>query len=185
MFSFVVRPALLGKIAKLSVENRRIFHNTKVCCLFWERSPKSGYGGDKKPQSHNEQIREGLKELKGEIKLWTEEMKDKFQNDPILVFRPGETDVIWKFGTPEALNQWNCTTDKDNNEGFSSASLELNKYGKGVFSGELHTRVPKDGRVKRAGYCNITTTRARVCILYITNISRIVFHVFKPNTAFL
>lgn len=29
--------------------------------------------------------------------MWTEEMKDKLESDPILVYRPGETDIVWKF----------------------------------------------------------------------------------------
>lgn len=35
--------------------------------------------------------------------------------------------------------------------------LELSSTGTGIFSGTLSTRLPKDGRIKSAGFCNITT----------------------------
>lgn len=35
--------------------------------------------------------------------------------------------------------------------------LELSPIGTGIFSGTLSTRLPKDGRIKNAGFCNITT----------------------------
>lgn len=34
----------------------------------------------------------------------------------------------------------------------------MSSIGTGVFSGILSSRLPKDGRIKHAGYCNITTT---------------------------
>jgi hypothetical protein len=43
-------------------------------------------------------IREGLKELKGEIKLWKDEVKDHLKDDPILAYRPGECRLL--------LGQW-------------------------------------------------------------------------------
>lgn len=42
-------------------------------------------------------ILDGLKELRSEMKLWSEEVKEKFEGDPILCYRPGEVDVAWKF----------------------------------------------------------------------------------------
>lgn len=94
----------------------------------------------------------------------------------------GETDIVWEFNSAEALDQWVLTSDKDHNEGYSSCSLTMNNYSKGVFSGmylliylfplkksvvlltilgELNTRVPKDGNIKRSGYCNMRSIRAR------------------------
>lgn len=140
------------------------FHKTSVNNTFWERDEKGGYKSNLQKPSTTKMIREGLKELKQEIKLWSEEVKEHFESDPVMVFRPGETDIIWKFGNQESLNNWIVTSDKDHNEGYSNCSLTLNKHGKGLFSGELVTKVPVDGRIKRAGYCNITTIRARVNI---------------------
>lgn len=41
---------------------------------------------------------------------------------------------------------------------MSCFRLEISSIGTGVFSGVLSTRLPKDGKLAFAGYCNITTT---------------------------
>lgn len=143
---------------------KNCIHTTSVLSTFWEPYEKGGYKDNREPLSKLESIRQGLKELKSEIALWKDEMKDRLENDPILVYRPGETDIQWQFNTEDSLNTWVVTSDKSNNEGFSTCSLTLNKYGNGVFSGDLDTRVPKDGKTKRAGYCNMITQRFRVCL---------------------
>nr|XP_053657429.1 complex I intermediate-associated protein 30, mitochondrial-like isoform X2 [Cherax quadricarinatus] len=127
--------------------------------LFWEKDPKGGYG-HKKKHSQKELIRDGLKELRTELIKWKDEVREKFEDDPIMV-RPGDMDKIWILNSEESLEQWVVTSDKDHNEGFSSASLTLSPTGHGLFSGRINTQVPKDGRVKRAGYCNIRTIRPR------------------------
>ncbi|CAG9813347.1 unnamed protein product [Phaedon cochleariae] len=132
-------------------------------CLktFWEKDDKGGYKDNRQYPSLKERMRGGIKELKHEIALWKEEMKERLESDPLLIFRPGEVDVQWQFNDTESLKKWIVTADSDNNEGHSNCSLTLTSGGKGIFSGELSTRAPKDGRVKRSGYCNIKTTRAR------------------------
>jgi hypothetical protein len=67
----------------------RLIHTTRVI-LFWERDHKGGYLRDKPKHATTELIRDGLKELKGEIKLWKDEMKEHFEGDPILAYRRGE-----------------------------------------------------------------------------------------------
>ena len=50
------------------------------------------------------------------------------------------------------LDEWIVTRDSDWGEGYSSAELKMNSAGTGaVFSGELSTRVPADGRTQEAG----------------------------------
>lgn len=143
------------------------FHLSRVCNTFFERDEKGGYvDTTRKKPTTVQAIRDGFKELKKEVALWSEEVKEHFEADPTIAFRPGETDVIWKFGNPNSLNAWNVTSDSDHNEGYSTCSLILNKHGKGVFSGDLSVKVPKDGRIKRAGYCNIKTLKARVLKLF-------------------
>ncbi|KAI4468463.1 complex i intermediate-associated protein 30 [Holotrichia oblita] len=149
-----------------SQTKRNNFHTTSILSLFWEKDEKSGYKDNRKEFSKRDLIREGLKELKTEIALWSQEVKERFEDDPVLIYRPGETDVQWTFNTEDSLKSWKVTSDKDNNEGYSTCSLTLNKYGNAVFSGELDTRVPKDGRTKRAGYCNMQTQQFRVCDHY-------------------
>lgn len=141
------------------------FRTSAVLEALWESDEKGGYK-DKRPKPSTKQlIRDGFKELKHEIALWKAEVKEKLECDPILFYRPGETDIAWKFDNEESLQKWVVSCDSDHNEGYSNCSLTLNKQGKGLFSGYLSTRVPKDGRIKRSGYCNMKTLRARVSFI--------------------
>ncbi|XP_062539696.1 complex I intermediate-associated protein 30, mitochondrial [Armigeres subalbatus] len=130
--------------------------------LFWEKERKGGYDTkSKKKVSQKQQILDGLKELRQEFALFNQEWKEKLQSDPLLVFRPGETDVMFNFESEKDLNRWVITTDKDHNEGFTEAKFELSPSGFGLFHGTLESRVPKDGRIKRAGYANMRSIRIR------------------------
>lgn len=78
-----------------------------------------------------------MRDLKEEIKLWRQEVKEKLESDPILVFRPGETDIVFDFKAPDVLDKWTVTTDADHGEGKSTAALELSAAGAGLFTGKL------------------------------------------------
>lgn len=147
---------------ELLPKNAKHFRTTPTASLFWEPHEKGGYKDTRPRPSKIQMIRDGFKELKQEIALWSQEVKEVIDSDPIYVYRPGETDVVWRFGSSESLEKWKVASDSDHNEGFSKCSLALNKQGKGLFSGYISIRVPKDGKVKRAGYCNMQTLRARV-----------------------
>lgn len=163
MYSFQ-RLLAATRAPKICTLNKKCFWTTPIMNTFWERDPKGGYNSSQQVPL-KEKIRVGIKELKQEIALWKNEIIEDFESDPIMIFRPGETDIVWKFGKEEALGQWVVTADSDHGEGFSKCGLSLTNTGRGLFSGELSTRVPKNGRVKRAGYCNIKTLPARVCYL--------------------
>jgi len=148
---------------------------------FWERDRKSGYqkvhnenDPSFKSMTQKQLILDGLKELRKEVEMWKIEVHEKLKCDPILVFRPGETDVVWSFNkenhelNDSNIKNWICTSDQDNNEGFSSCKFELNSNGKALFSGVLDSKLPKDGKIKKAGYCNIKSMRARVSSFYKT-----------------
>lgn len=143
------------------LNNFKKFHTTPVQTTFWERDRKSGYNKFTKEPTKKQLILDGLKELRGEIELWTEEIKEKLESDPILVFRPGETDVVFTFNNPEKLNKWVVTTDSDHNEGKSEAKLEISNCGAGLFHGHIDSQFLHDGKIKRTGYANIRTIRAR------------------------
>lgn len=145
-----------------ATKSSRYLRTSPILNTFWERDDKGGYKDNRPTPSFKETMRTGLQELKKEIALWSHEVKERFESDPILIFRPGEVDVLWQFEQDESLTKWIVTSDSDNNEGFSKASLTRTHHGKGLFHGELSMRVPKDGRVKRSGYCNMRTLRARV-----------------------
>lgn len=42
-------------------------------------------------------IIDGLKELKQEIRNWKDEIEEKLETDPILVYRPNEVDLYCRF----------------------------------------------------------------------------------------
>lgn len=137
-------------------------HTTAVHRTFWEREKKSGYKTKLPEPSKKQLILDGLKDLKEEIKMWRREVKEQLESDPILVFRPGETDVVFDFKAPDVLDKWTVTTDADHGEGKSTATLELSAAGAGLFHGEVNSDHTKDGIIKRTGYANIRTKRVRV-----------------------
>ncbi|MCL4121654.1 UNVERIFIED_CONTAM: hypothetical protein GTU68_064833 [Idotea baltica] len=87
-------------------------------------------------------------------------MKEKFDPDPIFV-HPGDTDKVFDFKTEEDLKLWMVSSDQDHNEGFSEGSLTISPTGHGLFSGNIDTRIPKDGTVTAAGYSNMTLIQPR------------------------
>lgn len=68
-------------------EYRKI-HTSPVHETFWEREKKSGYSKEI-DVSQKKLILDGFKELRQEISLWKDEVKEKLESDPIMVFRPG------------------------------------------------------------------------------------------------
>ncbi|XP_046402284.1 complex I intermediate-associated protein 30, mitochondrial [Ischnura elegans] len=139
----------------------KLMHTSNPLFTFWERDPRSGYPSTVEMPSKVQLIRDGIKELKKEIQMWKEEVKETLENDPVLVYRPDELDICWQFGSPEALSQWVTSSDSDHNQGQSTCELIRSNAGKGLFQGNLCVDPPKDGRVKKAGYCNMRTIRVQ------------------------
>lgn len=143
----------------------RLLHTTAIRSSFWERDKKGGYNRHLKHDPDywkTKVILSGLRDLKDEIRLWKEEVKEKLRSDPVLIFRPGEVDVVWPFSTDKQLEQWVVTCDRDHNEGESVAKFERSRGGHALFHGTLSDVVPKDGRIRRAGYCNVKSMRHRI-----------------------
>lgn len=140
---------------------RHLF-TSPVTQLFHEDSKKDKYERDYTAGIPKKKlILDGLKMLKSEIKMWKDEMTEKLKMDPIVMYRPGEVDIAFKFTEEKDLERWVVTADSDHNEGFSSAKFEICNSGYGLFSGYVQSIIPKDGRVKRAGYCNIRSMQHR------------------------
>ncbi|CAH0678791.1 unnamed protein product [Chilo suppressalis] len=137
-----------------------ITQNVSSRFLFWERDRKGGYDTSQKI-SLSEHLKEGYKEIKGEFKLLGQEIKALIETDPLLVARPGETDLIWCFNKPSVLEKFITTSDSDHNEGYSTSKLEMSSAGRALFHGNLDVRVPKDGRIKKAGYAAMRSQRIR------------------------
>lgn len=143
------------------LQNAHPIHTTPNLQLFWERHRKGGYNKNVKRVSQKELILEGFKQLKKEIILWKQEVQEKLESDPVVIFRPGETDVKWQFRDESDFEDWKVTNDSDHNEGQSFSTFEMSAAGHGLFSGNVQSKVPLDGRIKRAGYSNIQSLRAR------------------------
>lgn len=141
--------------------SKRAISTTDKLWTMWEKDDRGGYPMKPLPP-FKERMRIGLAELKKEIKVWGQELKETWEGDPILIWRPGETDIAWRFKAEDSLDKWLITCDSDHNEGYSHCSLTRNTYGNAVFSGNINLRVPKDGKVTRAGYCSIQSLQARV-----------------------
>lgn len=56
---------------------------------------KDGYK-TKLEKSDGENVYTGLKQLKEELKLWTEEMKETLRGDPLLICPPGSVNNLFK-----------------------------------------------------------------------------------------
>ncbi|KAL8601549.1 hypothetical protein ACOMHN_003815 [Nucella lapillus] len=121
----------------------------------WEKDRKSGY---RKPIDvpKTKLVKDGAKMIRSEMALWCEETKEKFIADQnVCDIEHGDYEYMWKFHDQESVEAWKVTTDHDNNEGFSKAHFTFTKNETGLFHGYLSQKIPKDGIVKRTGYCNI------------------------------
>uniref|UniRef100_A0A1B0GNA1 NADH:ubiquinone oxidoreductase intermediate-associated protein 30 domain-containing protein n=1 Tax=Phlebotomus papatasi TaxID=29031 RepID=A0A1B0GNA1_PHLPP len=147
--------------SEVILKNSRCLHTSPISRSWWEKDRKGGYNFTRASVSRKQMILDGLKELKTEIALWQQEVREKLESDPILIYRPGEVDVKFQFHQPKDLEKWVCTTDSDHNEGYSKASFDISPSGYGLFHGTLCNRVPIDGKIKRSGYANISSMRAR------------------------
>lgn len=152
------------RLFRCSTYGKRHLHVTPSLCELWINDEKGGYGNKNKLPPIHQRLPDGFRQLKDEFKLYKKELYEDFLwlNTP-LVIRPGEIDIVWKFGKESSLDDWITTSDSDHNEGFSKCELTLTKDGMGLFSGELNKTVPKDGKIARAGYCNMKTKTFRVC----------------------
>lgn len=79
--------------------------------------------------------------------------------------------MFWRFNGNSSLDHWIVTSDSDHGEGYSNCDLKINDQGYGMFSGNLCSRIPKDGKVQNSGYCNMITKRVMVIytfLIYLT-----------------
>lgn len=78
------------KTRTLSTSITKSIHTSCAMHEFHEYDKRSGYNTNLEiADTRIERIRLGLKQLKKEIKLWKEEMKELIEADPILDYRAG------------------------------------------------------------------------------------------------
>ncbi|KAK9884036.1 hypothetical protein WA026_004969 [Henosepilachna vigintioctopunctata] len=154
---------LLRSSGRCSLIQSNKFHTSQSLNTFWVSDEKGGYKGrTEKLPPLNKRISEGFKELKNEFRLFKQEVIDEIHGTNMpLIIRRDEIDVSFKFGDEQSIDKWVTSSDSDHNEGFSKCELSLTKEGKGLFSGNLCKTVPKDGKIARAGYCNMATKTFR------------------------
>lgn len=91
-----------------------------------------------------------------------EEVVCKVRCDSLAPLQHGDYEIVWKFDSKPAVDNWVVTADQDHNEGHSNAEFVLGANCRGVFRGHLDVDVPKDGVIKNAGYCNIRSPINRI-----------------------
>ena len=126
-----------------------------ACMSVWERDKKAGY---RKPINlpKTKMIKDGVKMIGSEMGMWCEEMKEKFTADQnVFDIQHEDYEYVWKFHERQSVEEWLVTSDRDNSEGFSEGNFTFSRNNTALFHGHLSQQVPKDGVVKRTGYCNI------------------------------
>lgn len=120
----------------------------------WEKDKKGGYG---KPSDipMTKMVKDGVKMIGSEVGMFCHEVKEKFACDQRIHLDHGDYEKIWTFKDRMSVQDWVVTADHDNNEGFSQAHFTFSKYNTGLFHGHLSQQIPKDGVIKRTGYCNV------------------------------
>jgi len=126
--------------------------------------PKHGYESHNDPKySTKDHIIDGFKQLKVEIKMWRDEWKERLMCDPVLLYRPGETDVWWSFGDNDVdITKFLVSNDSDFSEGKSLSTFEKSPAGYALFSGNLNSSVVDEAKTKRTGWSNIKSVRHKI-----------------------
>ena len=133
--------------------------------MFWNYDRHSGYYKAESPSA----LQESWKDLK---------MIDAFKKETFIVLRNefkrfykedfapiavhqymenGDKKMEWDSADSQVLDDWILTSDSIWGEGYSHCTLKRSPTDKMLWTGELSTRVPNDGRTCFAGYCNIAT----------------------------
>ncbi|XKL65193.1 hypothetical protein PGB90_005279 [Kerria lacca] len=97
--------------------------------------------------------------LKDEFKIWNEEVKEYFRMDPEYRIIPGEIKKVFDFSTDEKIENWAITSDQEMGKGYSNCTFTRSAAGHALFSGNLSTKVPNDGKTVRSGFCSIRAPR--------------------------
>eukprot|EP00095_Tigriopus_kingsejongensis_P009254 maker-scaffold922_size80897-snap-gene-0.19 protein:Tk09254 transcript:maker-scaffold922_size80897-snap-gene-0.19-mRNA-1 annotation:"probable complex i intermediate-associated protein mitochondrial precursor" len=171
---FVTESDLNKKPSQLEIQRKGLPENTPTLgermrrgasSPFFNAHPKDGYykgqTGTLRDYLEDATLEDvytkGLKTLKTEIIKW----KNELLLDPYSNFiLPGGYRPYWQFQTDKDFEDtWITTADSDWGEGYSKCQFDRSPSGKGYFTGELNTRVPKDGRLVKAGYCNLKSVQ--------------------------
>jgi len=153
MIRFVRRTSLLCPLVYGTALRQRLSVSAHALMFY---NPDSS-GRTKPPTEYplSVHVRDGMKLLPGEFAKFKEEVIWALRCDHFAQRQHGDYEVAWKFDTREMIDSWVVTSDKDNDEGNSTAEFVMTPSRHGLFQGCLDATVPKDGTTKRTGYCNI------------------------------
>lgn len=149
-------------------DRRHMFHQMDEKHGYWTNKPVPITERVKSQLKSNPKkaVLDSFKVLKVEVEKWKEEVKrgdyNMSKNIAEELVQPGQRRKEWGFQSELDMAEWIVTKDADWGEGYSSAEFHLNNAGTGgVFSGNLSTRVPQDGRTMTSGYANIASMTRR------------------------
>ncbi|XP_041353254.1 complex I intermediate-associated protein 30, mitochondrial-like [Gigantopelta aegis] len=154
MAAFLTRCLTQAKQVRHFLEASSFVHQSSARVSVYEYDRKGGYRKEKKPPV-KEMLKHGFKELKVELGHFKEEVKEKLECDVFMDLQHGDFEYQWRMNSLDVIESWTVTSDMDNSEGQSKASLAFSKNNTALFHGYLSQEVPKDGVQKRSGYCNI------------------------------
>jgi len=166
------KASLLRQFLHGHVVQRKL--STSSCASMFYEPYKAGEPRKPIEISPYKDWKEGVKLIGGEVSKFKDEVVWKFRCDHLFAVQHGDYEILWKFDNQETIDSWNVTSDKDNNEGQSTAELVMTANHHALFQGRLDTTVPKDGITKRAGYCSMRSP---------PNFVRSLIHI-KPCTNF-
>lgn len=154
-------------IVALQGQSAHVLRQQLAYMSVWEKDKKAGY---RKPINvpKTKMIKDGVKMIGSEMGMWCEEMKEKFAADQnVFDIQHEDYEYVWKFHERRSVEEWLLTTDQDNSEGYSQGNFTFSKNNTGLFHGHLSQQVPKDGVVKRTGYCNIRSPTKFVSLWHV------------------
>ena len=150
----------------LSCENKNVSKLFKRHSKIQERSDIGLHYPRKKkiPRKGSliDDISHGLEVIKEDIPKFKEEMKEKFMFDNDIFPEHGDFEYFKRFNGKDSVKDWMVSTDQDDDQGKSRATLTTTSTGTALFQGILSTEVPKDGISSRAGYCNMRSPLNKV-----------------------
>ncbi|KAI1723825.1 complex I intermediate-associated protein 30 (CIA30) domain-containing protein [Ditylenchus destructor] len=87
--------------------------------------------------------------------------KWSFMHKEILGSFHNETLIQYDFKDDDSLKNWTTGCDSDWSQGYSKCELTRTDRGTALFQGTLSTRLVKDGKTVRAGWCNMKSVDKR------------------------
>ncbi|CAG2112915.1 unnamed protein product [Medioppia subpectinata] len=127
-----------------------------------------------------EKLTGGYHALKDEVKMWAEEVRDRYGLESLYDhYDDGEVVKLWDFNQrhngvitsyhnrdnrgveTNDMKKWIIACDSDYNEGYTRCDWTVSPSGRALFSGYLDTKLPLDGSIARAGYAFVGCEKKR------------------------